>query len=60
MEKSKKDCDGVAWTCQDEFKWIREQLSNHIPSLIRGQYWKFLVTMVTFGGIIVAILKLVK
>ena len=55
-----KDCDKVAWTCQDEFKWIREQLTNHLPTLIRNQYWKFLATLLTFAGIVFALLKWVK
>ena len=46
--------------CKDEFKWIREQLNNHIPSLIRNQYWKFLATLLTFVGIVFALLKWVK
>ena len=58
MEKSKTKCNGVAWTCQKEFEWIRDQLDNHIPSLIRNQYWKFLLTTLTFVGIVIALFKL--
>ena len=53
--------DNDMWNkvCKEEFKWIRDQLTNHIPTLIRQQFWKFLGISLTVVGIVIAILKLV-
>jgi hypothetical protein len=52
------------WTehCKDEFKWIRDQITNHLPSLIRKShnmlFWKMAWLMVTLVGVIFAIVKI--
>lgn len=44
--------------CRDKFEKIDEQLSNHIPSLIRAQFWKFLGVLVPlFGTLLYFILR---
>lgn len=46
--------------CKSEFAWIREQLTNSIPHKINLNFWKMFAAMLGFGGLIVAILQLIK
>jgi len=46
--------------CKQEFAWIREQLSNHIPTLIRNNFWQMLGIALGLVSLVFVIVRYIK
>lgn len=54
-----KEYDVYDRFCSKRFEKIEKALENDIPHQINGIFWKFLGTVLTIAGIVVAVIKLV-
>lgn len=44
---------------RNELDWIRDQITNHLPHRIDMIFWKILGTLLSLGGIMFLIIRII-